>query len=540
MRRIIKGLSVGVIDILLINFSIMLAFLLKYDGDIQYIASLYAKDMWYISLLTTAAILVCFAIFRLYRSLWVYAGMYEAMMLGGALVTGNAIVILSVSLLSIPAPVSVFVMAFFIESLLIISARFMYRLLRRLKHNRLDKNLLKRLMIIGGGDSGSIIVKELQQNENSNCKAVAIIDDNKAKRGMKLHGVPILGDRHDIVRVAKEKKIDEIIIAIPSAPRDVINEIFGECVKTDCKIRILPSISHLIDGRISLNMVRDVQFEDLLGRDVVKTDLNGIADYLRDKVVLVTGGGGSIGSELCRQVAEFNPRTLIILDFYENNAYELQNELKINFPSLDLKTVIANIREKQRMDEIFRKYKPDVVFHAAAHKHVPLMEENPQEAIKNNVFGTLNVVEAADRYGASRFILISSDKAVNPTNVMGATKRIAEMIVQSMNRRSRTIFAAVRFGNVLGSSGSVIPLFKKQIEMGGPVTVTDPEITRYFMTIPEAVQLVIQAGGMAGGGEIFVLDMGKPVKIVDLARDLIRLSGLEPDIDIKIKFTGLR
>ena len=395
-------------------------------------------------------------------------------------------------------------------------------------------------MIIGAGEAGSVIVKELENSQCPNTKAVAIIDDDCYKMGKKLHGIPILGNRNDIMRVAKEKSIDEIIIAIPSAPSQEINKIFTECTKTRCKVRILPSISHIIDGKVSIKKVRDVQIEDLLGREQVKVDLENIALYLNGKVILVTGGGGSIGSELCRQIASYVPKQLVILDNYENNAYDIKNELNYKYPNLKLKVVIANIRDKQRLDSIFNEYRPQVVFHAAAHKHVPLMEDNPSEAIKNNVFGTLNMAECADKYGVLKFILISTDKAVNPTNVMGATKRIAEMIIQATGRYSKTDFAAVRFGNVLGSNGSVIPLFKKQIEQGGPVTVTHPEVTRFFMTIPEAVQLVIQAGAMAKGGEIFVLDMGQPVKIADLARSLIKLSGYKPDEDIKIVFTGLR
>ncbi|NSW90256.1 MAG: polysaccharide biosynthesis protein [Firmicutes bacterium] len=540
MRRVFKALVIVAIDILIINASFLIAFLLRYDGNVSYIVSSYAKDIWYISIIATIIKLMCFILLKLYTSLWMYAGMYEAMMLGLALITGNAVVVATVSFLPMSAPLSVFITAFFVETLFISGTRFMYRFMRRIKYKGFDKNSAKRLMIIGGGEAGSVIVRELQQSPCLNSKAVAIIDDNKAKRGMKLHGVPIVGDRHDIVRVATEKNIDEIIIAIPSAPKKEISAIYSECIKTDCKVRILPSISHIIDGRVSIKRVRDVELEDLLGREAVKVDLNEIAAYLKGKVVLVTGGGGSIGSELCRQIAGFSPESLIILDYYENNAFDIQNELKFNYPGLDLKVVIANIRERQRIDEIFRQYRPEVVFHAAAHKHVPLMEENPQEAIKNNVFGTLNVVESADRYGTSRFILISTDKAVNPTNVMGATKRIAEMIIQATGRHSKTKFAAVRFGNVLGSNGSVVPLFKKQIEMGGPVTVTHPEVTRYFMTILEAVQLVIQAGAMAEGGEIFVLDMGQPMKIYDLARNLIKLSGYKPDEDIRIIFTGLR
>ena len=540
MRRIIKALGMVVIDVLIINISFLIAFLLRYDGDVVYIITAYLKSIFYISIIATIIKIVCFVVFKLYESLWSYAGMYEVMSLTAALLMGNAIIVGLVSVLSISIPITVFIMDFFIETLFIGGIRFLYRFLRRIKHKAFDKKTENKLMIIGGGEAGSVIVKELEQSPFSNSKAVVIIDDDKNKKGMKLHGVPIVGNRHDIARVAEDMDIDEIIIAIPSAPKKELSAIYSECSNTNCKVRILPSISHIINGNVSIKKIRDVELEDLLGREPVKIELDEIASYLKDKVIMVTGGGGSIGSELCRQIAGFLPKQLIILDYYENNAYDILNELTFNYPSLNLAVVIANIREKQRIDTIFGKYCPDVVFHAAAHKHVPLMEENPTEAIKNNVFGTMNVVECADKHKVSRFIFISTDKAVNPTNVMGATKRIAEMIIQATGRYSKTKFAAVRFGNVLGSNGSVIPLFKKQIENGGPVTVTHPEVTRYFMTIPEAVQLVIQAGAMAEGGEVFVLDMGQPVKIYDLARNLIKLSGYKPDEDIKIVFSGLR
>ena len=543
MHFVLYLLRIVVMDVFAINISLFISFLLKYDGNMTYIASSYGKNLLYILLAATAIKLLWFSLFRIYRNLWMYASIYEVIVLGVSLFAGNASIIALAVILQIPVPLSIFVMAFFIESLLIAGYRLCFRL-NRLKGSLHIKNHkkspVKRLMIIGGGEAGSVIVKELKQSAYSEGRAVAIIDDDKTKLGMKLHGVPIVGDRRDIVRVAKEMKIDEIIIAIPSAPKKEINEIYSECSKTDCKVRILPSIYRLIDGSVSIKMVRDVKIEDLLGRESVKVNLEEIASYLKDKVALVTGGGGSIGSELCRQIANFLPKQLVILDFYENSLYDIQNELKFKHPELNLKCVIGNIREKSRLENVFAEYRPDVVFHAAAHKHVPLMEDNPVEAIKNNVFGTLNMVECADKYNTSRFILISTDKAVNPTSVMGATKRIAEMIIQAAAKSSKTKFAAVRFGNVLGSKGSVIPLFKKQIEQGGPVTVTHPEMTRYFMTIPEAVQLVIQAGAMAEGGEIFVLDMGEPVNIYELARNLIKLSGYKPDEDIKIVFTGLR
>ena len=349
-----------------------------------------------------------------------------------------------------------------------------------------------------------------------------------------------MGGREDIVRLAKELQIEEIIVAMPSAPQSEVRDILNICKETGCEMKVLPGLYQMIKGEVSISKLRRVEIEDLLGREPIRVQLDEIMGYVAGKVVLVTGGGGSIGSELCRQVAAHEPKQLIIFDIYENNAYDIQQELKNKFPALDLTVLIGSVRNTHRMNSIFEKYRPDIVYHAAAHKHVPLMEDSPNEAIKNNVFGTYKTALAADRYGVKRFVLISTDKAVNPTNIMGASKRICEMIIQMMNRHSKTEFVAVRFGNVLGSNGSVIPLFKKQIEKGGPVTVTHPDIIRYFMTIPEAVSLVLQAGALAKGGEIFVLDMGEPVKILDLAENLIRLSGYKPYEDIDIEFTGLR
>jgi len=368
----------------------------------------------------------------------------------------------------------------------------------------------------------------------------ALVFQGLEKLNKIIHGVKILGNRDDIARIVKEKKITDIIVALPSASNCHKKEILNICKNTGCRVKTLPGVYQIIDGKVDINQIRDVQIEDLLGRDTIKLNIEGIEKYIKNQVVLVTGGGGSIGSELSRQIASYNPRKLILLDIYENGVYDLQQELLRKHRDLSLEVLIASVRDRARLEYIFKTNSPDIVFHAAAHKHVPLMESSPTEAIKNNVFGTLNVAELSDRYNVKKFVLISTDKAVNPTNIMGATKRIAEMIVQALARHSRTEFVAVRFGNVLGSNGSVIPLFKKQIAEGGPVTVTHPDIIRYFMTIPEAVQLVLQAGSMARGGEIFVLDMGEPVRIVDLARDLIRLSGFEPDVDIRIEFSGLR
>lgn len=395
-------------------------------------------------------------------------------------------------------------------------------------------------MIVGAGTSGSVILKEMMTSRHTNGTVVCFVDDDLNKKGKYLNGVPIAGSREDIPSLAREYRVDEIYVAIPSAPAKERKKIIEICRETDCRIKVLPGIYQLLNGEVSVAKLREVQIEDLLGRDPIRVNLDEIMGYVQDKVILVTGGGGSIGSELCRQIAGHRPRQLIVFDVYENNAYDLQQELERTFPDLNLTVLIGSVRNTHRIETVFETYRPDIVYHAAAHKHVPLMENSPNEAIKNNVFGTYKTARAAGRYGAKRFVLISTDKAVNPTNIMGASKRMCEMVVQMMDRRYKTEFVAVRFGNVLGSNGSVIPLFRKQIAEGGPVTVTHPDIIRYFMTIPEAVSLVLQAGAYAKGGEIFVLNMGEPVRILDLAKNLIRLSGYVPNEDIMIEFTGLR
>ena len=398
----------------------------------------------------------------------------------------------------------------------------------------------KRVIIVGAGIAGVTILREIQGSDKICYKVVGFVDDDQAKIGSIISGVKVLGPVKRIKEFASDKKADLIIIAIPSASAQTIKEISKQCIETKCEVKVSPGLYQLIDGELSVSRLRDIDVNDLLGREPVSFDLNEVMGYIQDQVVLVTGGGGSIGSELCRQIASHNPKRLIILDIYENNAYEIEQELKRKYFNLNLVTLIASIRDSGKMDDVFKTYKPDIVFHAAAHKHVPLMETSPNEAVKNNVLGTYKVVKAADKYRVKRFIQISTDKAVNPTNIMGATKRVCEMIIQAFSRKSKTQFAAVRFGNVLGSNGSVIPLFKKQIAEGGPVTVTHKDIIRYFMTIPEAVSLVLQAGAYAKGGEIFVLDMGEQVRIYDLAVNLIKLSGYEPNVDIEIKITGLR
>ena len=438
---------------------------------------------------------------------------------------------------------------FFVVNLLMIivgmtSIRVAYRAMRRVvMQMRVNQNASNssRVLIVGAGVAGNMIMRELFENPELKKLPVAVIDDDKEKTGKYVFGVPVLGTTKDIDKIVKEENIDEIIICIANIEPKRKKEIIDICKNTNTKLKTIPGIYEIIDGKVNVTKIRDVQIEDLLGREPVKMNLNDMDSIINDKVVMVTGGGGSIGSELCRQIAKYNPRQLIILDIYENNAYEIQQELIRHYhENLNLKVLIASVRDEHKMDKIFEQYKPEIVFHAAAHKHVPLMEDSPCEAIKNNVFGTQNVVNLSDKYNVKKFVLISTDKAVNPTNIMGATKRCCEMIVQTKNKTSKTEFVAVRFGNVLGSNGSVVPLFKKQIEEGGPVTVTHEEVTRFFMTIPEAVSLVLQASAMAKGGEIFVLDMGEPVKIIDLARNLIKLSGFEPNVDIKIEVTGLR
>ncbi|AEE95537.1 polysaccharide biosynthesis protein [Mahella australiensis] len=528
-----------VLDVLFINLGIIAAFWARF-GWLQ-VSDVYINTYMRVMPVYTIIMLAVFYVFGLYDSLWRYASVDDMVSITLATGLGTAINMAGLYLITIRFPRSIYLLSWLFTLLLVGSSRLIFRgvAFYRPILSREPKQQNK-VLIVGAGEAGAMVIKELKKHRELGMVPVAIIDDDDNKQHGRLHGVPVLGRREDIAEIARELHIDQIIIAIPSASRDELRSILDECKKTRCRLKIMPGVYEVINGDVTINQIRDVKVEDLLGRAPVELDTQSIAGYLTNAVVLITGGGGSIGSELCRQIARFNPKQLLIFDIYENGAYDVQNELKIHYPSLDLKVLIGSIRDRARLDSIFEQYKPDVVFHAAAHKHVPLMEENPTEAIKNNVFGTLNVAEMADKHGAKRFVLISTDKAVNPTNVMGATKRVAEMLIQAMAKHSNTIFAAVRFGNVLGSNGSVIPLFKRQIAEGGPVTVTHPDITRYFMTIPEAAQLVIQAGAMAHGGEIFVLDMGQPVKILDLARDLIKLSGLEPDKDIKIEFTGLR
>lgn len=485
--------------------------------------------------------IIFLGICKCYRSLWRYAGEEELI----SIVVACVLTIIPALLIHRITGANFSIIFYLLNLVLTISltggSRLLYRIGRRIIVRSRVKDKMKNVLIVGAGSAGDMVIQELKNNPQLQKKPVGIVDDDKNKKGRRIHNVPILGTTKEIKNLVEINNIDEIIISIANISKSEKKYIIDICKNTKCKLKTIPGVYEIIDGKVDIKKIRDVQIEDLLGREPIKVNLAEMSEYIQNKVVLVTGGGGSIGSELCRQIASFNPKQLVILDNYENNAYSIQQELIRKYGNkLNLKTVIASIREEKRLEEIFNEYKPDIVFHAAAHKHVPLMENSPSEAIKNNIFGTKNVATMADKYKVKRFVLISTDKAVNPTNIMGATKRAAEMIVQTMNEQSETEFVAVRFGNVLGSNGSVIPLFKKQIEEGGPVTITHPDIIRYFMTIPEAVQLVIQAGAMARGGEIFVLDMGDPVKIVDLAYNLITLSGFEPNVDIDIKFTGLR
>lgn len=539
MKTYRKRILLLIADIALINLAVYTSLIFRFDGYIpDLFKQVYLNSFIYITMIEV----ICYYSFGLYRSLWSYASIDELIQVLFATATGIIAIFIFGTVFDMRLPRTVYAMTGVLTFLFAGGIRISGRIMRRVQGiSKANGTAVKKVMIIGAGKAGSMVIKELKDHQDLNLMPVVVLDDDTKKHNSYIHGVPVKGGRDMLVKLAKEYEIDEIIIAVPSAQKKEISDILKTCKETKCKLKKLPGVYEIINDNVSIKSIRDVNIEDLLGRDEVVLNTKEISSYIKNETVLVTGGGGSIGSELCRQIARFRPKKLIVLDIYENNAYDLQQELQRSFKEkLILEVVIASVRDRARLEQIFDKYRPGVVFHAAAHKHVPLMEANPMEAIKNNVFGTLNTVQCADKYKVKKFVLISTDKAVNPTNIMGATKRIAEMIIQSVDKQSQTEFAAVRFGNVLGSNGSVIPLFKKQIEAGGPVTVTHPEITRYFMTIPEAARLVIQAGAMAKGGEIFILDMGESVKIVDLAKDLIKLSGFEPDVDIKIEFTGLR
>jgi FlaA1/EpsC-like NDP-sugar epimerase len=584
LTKFVRIAALVALDAVCVNLSFVLAYLLRFEFDTgswelaKYFSAYSDNFIW----LTAIKLIVLFA-FGMYGSLWKYASAKELARVSAAslFATLGSIAFLILIQSDPIMPRSIYAISFLLDTALFGGVRFAYRYARELRrrgNNGSRSSLVdilfnspasegpERVMLIGAGDAGASIIREIRYSPDGNRKIVAVIDDDPSKRGQHILGVKIEGGKDDIPRVASKFAVDEIIVAIPSASKREISDIVTKAADTGAKIQILPSMMDLIDGNVSISALRNLDLEDLLGRDPVELDIEGISGYLKDRVILVTGGGGSIGSELCRQIAGYGPNRLVALDIYENTVFELENELSISFPDLDFEPVIASITDVTRMRRIFETHRPDVVFHAAAHKHVPLMEFNPEEAIVNNVLGTKVAVDLAREFGADKFVMISTDKAVNPKNVMGATKRLAEMVVQAGGgaasdmaaadngsapdtantgaaagrQTSDTAYAAVRFGNVLGSNGSVVPIFRSQIARGGPVTVTDSDITRYFMTIPEAAQLVIQAGAMMGGGEIFILDMGEPVRILALAENIIRLSGFVPYEDIDIIFTGLR
>ncbi len=533
-----RAVSLMLVDIILVNLATLASFYLRFAGNIP---EDYVLIFNHTAAASTVVFVGSFYFFGLYKRIWQYASIGELLSITYAVTLGTGLSFLIVYFLSpVRVPFTSTILLWILSLILVGGSRFLWRVLQERIFVDTARGSQKRVLIVGAGDAGVLAARELKNRNFRDGRPIGFIDDDVAKQRLQLFGLPVLGTRDDLTRVVKGHNIDEVIIAMPSASGEVVREIVQLCEKTNVQIKILPGVYDILSGNVTINPIREVQVEDLLGREPVVVNLAEIAGYLRGQVVLVTGAGGSIGSELCRQVAKFQPGKLILLGHGENSIFDIQNELLENNADTVIAAEIADIKDRAKINLIFANHKPDVVFHAAAHKHVPLMEHNPEEALKNNVVGTKNLAEAASANGVKTFVLISTDKAVNPTSVMGASKRMAEMVIQSMDKVSDTKFVAVRFGNVLGSRGSVIPTFKRQIAKGGPITVTHPEMVRYFMTIPEAAQLVVQAGSMAQGGEIFILDMGKPVKIVDLATDLIRLSGLEPGKDIQIKFSGIR
>ena len=539
-----RALILAFLDVILIMGSYLMALLLRFDFSYSHIPAQYIRGYaWSLPYWIIITIVVYYA-FRLYHSVWRFAGVSELIRMTMAYLFLLPLYVIGALVMDLHMPRSYYFIGYVLSYGLTTAVRFSYRFLRSYtnKHRQRAEGIrMEHIMIIGAGAAGQILIRELIGSSQLHSKVCCIVDDNPYKRGKILDGILIEGDRHDIPYLVKKHEIDRIIFAIPTASVQDRKEILNICKECGCKLQTVPGIYQLVNEEVSVSKLRNVEITDLLGREQLKVNNDEILNVISGKTVLVTGGGGSIGSELCRQIASANPKQLVIFEIYENNAYDIQQELLRTYPDLHLVTLIGSVRNSNRINSVMETYRPDVVFHAAAHKHVPLMENSPNEAIKNNVLGTYKTVTAAARYGVQKFVLISTDKAVNPTNIMGASKRLCEMVVQMMNRKTKqTDFVAVRFGNVLGSNGSVIPLFKKQIADGGPVTVTDPRIIRYFMTIPEAVSLVLQASYYAKGGEIFVLDMGAPVKIDDMARNLIRLSGYVPDVDIKIEYTGLR
>ena len=540
-----RALLIMLLDVLLVAFSYFMALLLRFDFAWSQIPVNLLHNYAILMPFTFVAVIVTLWFLRLYHSVWSFASITELMRLAVGWAIISVVTPIIAAILGITMPISYWlvgdVLAFGLTGLL----RFSYRLLRMLRVAASNQKPTKRVLMVGAGESCRALIREIKISRELDCDIACAVDDNANKWGRYILGVPIVGGRDQIGEVCEKYDIDEIIFAIPSCSNAERKEILELCTETGLEVKAVPGLYQLVDGQVAVSQLRDVRLEDLLGRDPIVVDAEEVRSFIEGRVVLVTGGGGSIGSELCRQIARDKPKQLVIFDIYENNAYAIQQELLHEYPGLDLVTLIGSVRNESRLRAVFETYRPELVFHAAAHKHVPLMETSPNEAIKNNVIGTLKCATAALDYGCKRFVLISTDKAVNPTNIMGASKRLCEMVVQMMNRRADALgkdtdYVAVRFGNVLGSNGSVVPLFEKQIAEGGPVTVTHPDITRFFMTIPEAVSLVLQSACYAAGGEIFVLDMGEPVRIDDMARKLIRLAGYEPDVDIKIVYSGLR
>lgn len=541
MRHLLLPLFLGSLDIISAIIAALVSIYLRFDGNLipQNYLSMLVGQLPFFVMIT----IVSFFLFKLYSRVWRYAGSSELLAIVGANFAGAICWFIFSVLVEAVLPRSIYILTALVLTFFVGGTRLSLRVYSYLTSKpqyiqRTQK--LNKVLVIGAGDAGAMLAREIERYHSGKRKIIGFIDDDRDKQGKTMFGIRVLGSRYDIEQVVADTDANEIIIAMPSVKGKKIKEIIDVCKNTNCKLTILPGVYEIIEGTVSVNQLRPVEVEDLLGRDPVKLDTKNVSAYITGKVVLITGAGGSIGSEICRQVAKMQPQKMLLLGKGENSIYEISQELSIEYPQIRKVSIIADVRDEERINGIMDYFHPNVVFHAAAHKHVPLMEYQPMEAVRNNVLGTKVVAEAASKNGVETFVMISTDKAVNPTSVMGCTKRVAEMFVQSMNSISETRFAAVRFGNVLGSRGSVIPLFKKQIAKGGPVTVTHPDMKRYFMTIPEASQLVLQAGAMAEGGEVFVLDMGEPVKIYDLARDMITLSGMIPEVDIEIKFTGLR
>ena len=566
------NIGLFIYDALAVNAAFLLALWFRFDGNFARIPEVYLNAFRCFTPFYTIACLAVFAWCRMYKSLWQYASFAE--LAGGMMASGITFVIQVVGITAFfgRMPLTYYCFGIILQFLFTMGIRFSYRIfLIYRRKQRQKKQKIHRVMLIGAGEAGQLILRDVQKNPNAADQIVCVIDDNSNKWNRFIEGIPIVGGREDILVNVEKYEVDRIYFAVPSASAETKREILNICSETSCELKQLPSLQILINAHVTVDQLQNVSVEDLLGRDPIRTDMKEVFEFLTDRVILVTGGGGSIGSELCRQIAAHRPRQLIIFDVYENNAYDIQLELRDKYPEMNLVTLIGSVRDSRKLDQIFRTYRPEIVYHAAAHKHVPLMEDSPCEAIKNNAIGTYKTAYAAMTYGCRKFVLISTDKAVNPTNIMGASKRLCEMVIQAFDQKIRagrpedmktlythavdetagrgqnqapfrceTEFVAVRFGNVLGSNGSVIPIFKRQIAAGGPVTVTHPDIIRYFMTIPEAVSLVLLAGTYAKGGEIFVLDMGSPVKIDTLARNLIKQAGLKPDVDIRIEYTGLR